>query len=441
MTFDIPMNELSPAGQTSAAHIEMELDRAGKAVVWISVISPLFLSQIAYNLGTFPISADLISYALFTSYLLVSGYVSLSILSLLLFISAIALAAFRMSFSDTSGTWTSLLLLSALYAPFCFRLRGVSDPRPVQDYIQRTFVTAATVIAVISIVQIVAVNAVKSPFITNIHFVLPEAIRSEGAYTYSREDAGLIKANGFFLRESSTLSLVMALAIILEYCTRARWLVLGILAGGLVSSFSGSGVIGIMAGLLLPRSLARVPVFVACLVGVVVVLFTLYSADIPYLNVWLNRLDEFTMPNTSGYARFVAPLDMIAHSFDDGFFSTWFGNGAGSYLREIGLLKVKYEVNDPTWAKLIYEYGLLGFALVLSVFVLRLHSSDLRVEACNYFVFTWLVSGQLLKPEFAVIVWLLTLVPKQLRRSGVARPVTATNFPWHRGEMEPMEMA
>src|SRR5262245_37428645 len=102
------MNELSPAGQTSAARTDVELARAGKVVVWVSVISPLFLSQIAYNLSTFPISADLISYALFTSYLLVSGYVSLSVLSLLLFISAIALAAFRMLFSDTSGTWTSL---------------------------------------------------------------------------------------------------------------------------------------------------------------------------------------------------------------------------------------------------------------------------------------------------------------------------------------------
>ena len=300
--------------------MEVELDRTGKAVVWATVLSPLFLSQIAYNLGTFPVSADLISYALFAFYLLVSGYVSLSVLSLLLCVIAVASGAFRIAFSDSSATWTSLLLLSALYAPFSFRLRNVHDPRPVQDYIQRAFVAAATVIGVISLVQIIAVNAVNNPLIANIHFVLPDAIRSEGVYTYRHESAGLTKANGFFLRESSTLSLVMALAIILEYYTTARWHILGILAGGLVSSFSGSGIIGLIAGLLLPRSLGRIPIFVAGLIGLIVVLFTLYSADVPYLNLWLGRLDEFTTPSTSAYARFVAPLDMIKRSFDGGFF-------------------------------------------------------------------------------------------------------------------------
>jgi hypothetical protein len=419
VTFDIPMSAPSLAGQASARRLEVELDWKGKALVWASIVSPLFLSQIAYNMDTFAVSPELICYALFSFNLVVSGYVSLSFLSLLLFASAVALAAFRIPFSNASASWTSLLLLLTLYAPFAFRLRNVHNPQPVQEYIERAFVAAATVIGVISLVQIIVVNVVKSPLLTNIHFVLPEAIRSVGAYTYSREGGGLTKANGFFLRESSTLSLVMGLAIVLEYYAAARWRVLGILAGGLVSSFSGSGIIAIIAGFLLPRSLGRIPIFIAEVVGVIIVLFVLYNADIPYLNVWLGRLDEFTTPSTSAYARFVAPLEMIQHSFDQDFFSTWFGNGAGSYLRETSLLKVRYEINDPTWAKVIFEYGLLGFALLLSVVMLRIYSSNLQVEACNFLLFMWIANGLLLKPDFILVIWLFSLVPKRLRPPAV----------------------
>ena len=72
----------------------------------------------------------------------------------------------------------------------------------LQEYIQDTFVSAATVIGVVAMVQIVLVNAVKTPLLTNIHFVLPDAIRSAGNYAYTREGTGLIKANGFFLSGS-----------------------------------------------------------------------------------------------------------------------------------------------------------------------------------------------------------------------------------------------
>ncbi len=180
-----------------------------------------------------------------------------------------------------------------------------------------------------------------------------------------------------------------------------------------------SGILALIAGFVLPRSISRIPAFIAAFVGVIGLLFVLSIADVPFLNTWFDRLDEFTTPNTSGYARFVAPFEMISHSFQE-FTSTWLGKGAGSYLREAGLLKVRYEVNDPTWAKLIYEYGVLGCILVSSIFVIRLYSSALRIEACNYLLFVWLISGLLLKPEFVLLVWLLTLTSKHYHRESPA---------------------
>jgi MFS family permease len=420
MSYEIASTAHPATDPASHSRSSADLSSTGKLAVRSAIIAFLFLSQVAYNIGDFPLSVDFICYASCAAYLLVSGYVALDFLSFSLFTGAAALAALRIPYSDSSTSWTSLLLLLALLVPFSFRMTDRYDLRSVQECIQDTFVSAATVIGLVAIIQIVVVNAVKTPFLTNIHFVLPDAIRGAGNYAYTREGTGLIKANGFFLRESATLSIVMALALMIEFYGKARLRILAIVGAGLICSFSGSGILALFAGFVLPRSIGRIPVFIASLIGLVAILFVLYIANIPYLDAWFDRLQEFTTPNTSGYARFVAPFAMVVHSFEE-VASTWLGKGAGSYLREIMLLRVKYEVNDPTWAKLIYEYGVLGFILVSSIFVIRLYLSSARIEVCNFLLFIWLSGGLLLKPDFTLMVWLLTLVPKHSSRSSPVR--------------------
>jgi len=391
----------------------MELTSAGKFAIWASIISVMFLSQIAYNIGTFPLSGDLICYALVALYLLTSGHASIGFSSFTLFIVALALACFGTLATTSAISWASLLLLFVLYAPFSVRVKGQTEV--VHQYILYAFVSAATVIAGVAVVQIILVNALKLSFLTNIYIVLPEAVRGAGFYTFAREGGGIVKANGFFLRESAELSIVTGLAIIIEYTTRARWRTLTILGAGFVGSFSGSGIFALAVGLLMPRSLARVPLFFVSCLGLLMALFFLYSLELPFLDIWFGRLSEFQTPNTSAYARFVAPMEMVGRSFDDGAVTTLLGNGGGSYLRSIVQLRSKYEVNDPTWAKLIFEYGLTGFFLVSAIFMGRLYSSRLRVEVSNYILFSWMSVGLVQKPGFALIVWLLTMVPQSRR--------------------------
>lgn len=414
MTLEIPIAAPAGAAHPQSASPETELSKSGRFAIWASIISVLFLSQIAYNISSFPASTDLICYAAVTAYLLISGFASIGFLPLFMFIVALVLACFATATATSVTSWTSMLLLFVLYAPFIIRLKG--DPDAVHDYILSAYVSAATTIAVVAIVQIVLVNATKSSLLTNIYFNLPQAIRGAGNYTFVREGGGIIKANGFFLRESADLSIVVALALVIEFGSRARLTVMGILGAGLICSLSGSGLLAITAGLLMPRSLARIPLLVVYLVGLILALYLLYSLNIPGLDLWFSRLSEFQTTNTSAYARFVAPMEMIGHSFDAGPLTTWFGNGAGSYLRDITLYRITYEVNDPTWAKLTYEYGLLGFGLISAILLQRLYSSRLRVEICNYLLFSWISVGVVLKPSFALIVWLLTLVGKPAHR-------------------------
>ena len=399
-----------------------EITSSGKFAVWASILSILFFSQIAYNIGEFPVSISFVCYALIALYLVMSGHASLSILNLFFYLIAGALACLRMvvTSSPALSSWTSLLLLSALYAPFLLRLKNTSDLEPVQQYIESAYVSAAAVISVVALVQILLVNAFNAPYFTNIYFVLPEEIRGAGNYTFLREGGAVVKANGFFLRESSTLSIVTGLALIIEYFTRARWRVLAILAVGLFCSISGSGILALIFGFLLPRSFNRVPLFVISSLVFILVFLVLYNAEIPGLNLFFDRLSEFTTPGTSGYARYVAPMDMVQQSFDEGGATLWLGHGAGSYLRSINLLRVKYEINDPTWAKLIYEYGLVGLTLILSFFMVRVYSSNLRPEICNFILYLWISSSTLLSPDFIGVFWLLTLVPQADRRPPLA---------------------
>jgi len=394
-----------------------ELTPKGKFAVWSSVLSILFFSQIAYNIGDFPVSTDFACYALIALYLLMSGYASLSLSALMLYLIAVALACLTMVLTTSSASWTSLLLLFVLYAPFTFRLQNRQDLELIQQYIQSTYVSAAAVISVVAVVQFVLVNGLGATALTNVYFALPEGIRGAGTYAFFREGGGMVKANGFFLRESSTLSIVAALALIIEYFASARKHILAILAVGLFCSFSGSGFLALALAFLMPRSINRLPLFLVSSLVFILVLFLAYKSEIPVLTVWFDRLSEFETPGTSGYARFVAPMDMVQLNINEGGATMWLGNGSGSFLRSIGLLRVKYEVNDPTWAKLIYEYGLVGLGLISTFFAVRLYSSDLRPEICNYILLIWISGGLVLKPDFVLMVWLLTLVPQTYSRS------------------------
>jgi hypothetical protein len=403
---------------------DAELTFKGRLAIWSAILSVLFLPQIAYNIGDFPVSTNFVCYALIALYLLMSGHASFSIPVFILYSLTAATACLAMVLTTSPVSWASLLLLVVLYAPFCFRLQNQHDLTLIQGYIQRSYVSAATVIAAIAVVQIVLVNGFGATFLTNVNFVLPEAIRGAGTYTYFRESGGIVKANGFFLRESSSLSIVTGLALIIEYFTRARPRTLAILALGLFSSFSGSGVFPLILGFLMPRSLRRVPHFLVSSLVFIFALFALYSWEIPGLTLFFDRLSEFQTPGTSAHARFLAPMDMVQRSLDEGGASLWLGHGGGSYLRSTGLLGVKYEISDPTWARLIYEYGLVGFTLISALFAIRIWSSGLRPEIRIFILSSWIIAG-LLSPSSTLSFWLLTLVP-QARRPHVPEHLNFT---------------
>jgi hypothetical protein len=400
--------------QISAVESLTQLDRTLKFVICCSLLSVLFCSQIALNVGEFPASLDFFCYLLFASHLLLSGTARINPTLADLFLISLMTGLISTAISDGFTSWSSFFLLIVLYAPFNEELQSSARSQQVHSYISATFVSLACIIAAIALVQLALVNAFKgSEYLLNISFVLPEQIRGAGNYAFYREaGSGLVKANGFFLRESSTLSILTSLAWLFEFYDRARASVLLLLGAGSLASISGSGLLIILVALLFPTTVRKIPFFFVGILALGVLLT--YGSELPGLNLWLDRLSEFQTPGSSGYARFVAPYQIVERSFADAW-SAWLGVGAGAYLRTIPLLRVKFEINDPTWAKLLYEYGVVGFLSWSMMLIIRLRSSELRIEICAAIFYAWISTGSVLKPDFVFLTWILTLAPSSGR--------------------------
>jgi hypothetical protein len=382
-------------------------------MIWASLIALMFAPQIAINIGEFPASIDFFAYLAFAGLLLVSGGAVISLYRLLLLVLTAVVALVGLKTGSELVSTNSMMLFLVLYFPFAIRPLIDDSGLQAQIYIRRVFVLFATILAVIGCLQLVAVNVFGLRDLANISLTLPEAILAAGRYASTREDAGVVKANGFFLKEASSLSGITALAFVVEYQSRARWTVLLVLLAGLLASASGSGILILLASFTIPtskRSLLALVVLVA--LGI---LIAATSAHVQWLNLWLDRLSEFDTEGSSAHARFIAPIAMIERGFASGSFAMLWGNGPGTYLRSIAALDLRYEISDPTWAKLPYEYGIIGSSLMAVLFTSRLYSGLVCWQLSMAIAWGWIASGAVLKPDFVLLVWLLTLVPKRTR--------------------------
>jgi hypothetical protein len=114
------------------------------------------------------------------------------------------------------------------------------------------------------------------------------------------------------------------------------------------------------------------------------------------LSFTVARLAEFGSVSSSAYIRYIAPGRLIADVVAQSPQLLWLGHGPGTIFRQ----QLGYEYHDPTWAKLIFEYGVIGFVAFLALFLVSLggRSAPIRVRAMLFG--GWLVmGGHLLSPE------------------------------------------
>jgi hypothetical protein len=99
-------------------------------------------------------------------------------------------------------------------------------------------------------------------------------------------------------------------------------------------------------------------------------------------------------------------------------------------------MRRSYEFHDPTWAKLLFEYGALGFVTFVGLFLTALRRPGIPLQLRAALFWGWLImGGHLLSPEQNFLTLMLVgLTPfgsviGRARRDGEAVAPPALHLP------------
>jgi hypothetical protein len=299
---------------------------------------------------------------------------------------------------------TSFLLLMVLYAPFAFSFADAAAAPKLWRWTVNLYIGFMVLMAAAGIVQFFAQLVFKADWLFDYTALIPEPIRASGGWNTVYSTGPWIKSNGFFLREPSMFSIAMAFALLCELSLARRKWVMAILALALVLSYSGSGLLCLAVGMLFPlggRSLLRV---LAC--AAVAAAVYLVFGDALNLSYTLERVDEINHERSSAYCRFIYPGAMALQQLDSNVWATLLGNGPGSMVRMGGTCA---DLHQPTYAKLLFEYGLAGTLAFGALIFVALNRSAAPIRIRAALALTWLLlGGNLLASEVLLVIYLLS---------------------------------
>ena len=220
--------------------------------------------------------------------------------------------------------------------------------------------------------------------------------------------SSLFKANGIFLLEPSFFSQLMAIGLLLELTYSKRFIAIAVFVFALIFSYSGTGLLVLAAGLpLVLISQRRVDLLFGML-GLV--LFAVLFATPLKLDVFLDRASEFSNPSSSAYIRFVSWYSLAQDALGHDALRALFGYGAGTF-RQVSNEYASTAV-EIFHAKLLIEYGLLGFFTYLGFLLYCIFSTRLTFALKVAAVVVTFMGGAFTEPVTGVVLTLLLIAPR-----------------------------
>lgn len=364
------------------------------------LLSTTVLQRFGLNLGTYAANITLMAMYLVLLVALASGRLSFSVDRVFLYVLCVVVAAASMfanvnlSAVDRSSL-SSLILVMAMYLPFMFVLK----PDPLggndADWVMRAFSNIAYLCAIAGIAQFFAQFVMRPTWLFDFTSSIPEIMRGPSGYNTVIPVGSFFKSNGFFFREPSGFSFVMAMALIVEGALYRRVPRMAAFGLALLVTYSGTGLLALFVGLLFPLGMRTVLRLGA--VALVGTLVFVVLGDALNLSFTLGRIGEFSSEKSSAYIRYVAPMRLVLDTINDTPWSVWLGHGPGTISRGVATY---YDFHDPTWAKLLFEYGVIGFIAFVALFVTALHRPRVPSPLRAVLFVSWLVmGGHLLTPE------------------------------------------
>lgn len=398
------------------------------------LISILILARFGINLGAYSLDASIVGmYVLIVFGLLTAAFrVSLkrtALYGLCIAFAGLSLYANLFWGPRPNTSFGSLSLLALLYFPFVFVLRPQTLAQDDAAFALGLFLNLALFVACSGIAQFFLQFVYRPGWLFDFTDFIPHALRGSSHYNTVIPVGSLYKSNGFFLREPSGFGFLMALSFIAELHSGRRTARLALFGLGLLVSYSGTGILTLCIGVLFPLNLRTVLRVSALILGGLVIFFLLGEAL--NLGATLERVAEFEgdREHSSGHIRYIAPMRLIADTLFREPWTAVLGHGPGSISRETQL----YEFFDPTWAKLLFEYGLLGTFSFLALFVSALRNPQTSPSVRAILFFCWLImGGHLLSPSNNYLVLALAgILPRSpyRRAASVAAPSEAPITP------------
>ena len=208
------------------------------------------------------------------------------------------------------------------------------------------------------------------------------------------------KPNAIFLLEASHTSQMIAMGLLLELALFHRLRFIVLFGCALVATFAGTGLL--MMLLSVPFLLGRVrpALIAACLLAIPVILGL--AAVTGWFEIVGKRLDEHERQDSSSYARFIAPTQIVIDTIEQHDPDTiLFGVGAGNMEKRPGVLWLAF-------SKVFVEYGFIVFLawLVFMSWVL-FRAPGAWIAAWMVAVQYHLLNGAFLVPLHVYLCWVL----------------------------------
>jgi hypothetical protein len=381
----------------------------------ITLLSAVFLQKIALpgTGGIYPL--NLLIFPAVTIAAFVAGILEVNTAAFIWYALFALVGSFSAALSSSSHVSVlSLGFLVVAQFPLVFRC-----VQPGESYrrVINLLSTVGCISALIGVLQFVGqfVVGVDTAFFLDTRLPASMTVTGYNSLIPLYWSSPVYKSNGFFFLEPSFFCQFLAIAVVAELLLGPRALRLFILIAGLVCSYSGTGLT--MLALFLPfyfihHGHSRLIVFVI-LVGAALILF----GDALHLDAFTRRLSELSDVQSSGWARFLSMFTVLQNVVFANDLTAFLGRGPGTVQEQFRLLS--FNAFDPTWGKVIYEYGLLGSLVYFRFFYLAFCKGPkgLRFAVGYTYLFLggYLLNASVLMQLAALVVWLGKTSPATLR--------------------------
>jgi hypothetical protein len=396
-------------------------DKAAARVDFALLASALFLQRFSLPFRNTFLMLDLVPVVLILLHQFFSGKLVVQYDRLLWFVAAAFAATYSLWLNFNGGMLTSYFLFLTLYS-----LVTLSRPSTPDRYNNtlRTFQFLVMVLSCLAVAQFFAQLVVDGRKLIMFYGVVPDFLlgfyNSGGENTIVPLVGHLIKSNGLFLSEPSTLSQVAALGILIEVLEFRRPRYLLAMIPGFLLAYSGTGMMILL--LFLPLACLRDRRAGLAALLVVMSAFGLSAAGVIDLSFFQGRVGEFENTKASGFLRFVAPFLLAGTQFDTASLQALLigsGPGTAKYFNSNSTVWITGAFTS-TWFKLFIEYGVIGSAVIICFFASCLRKSRCPGVMLAAFASMYLFVVVSLTTWFlTVVVVLCTLHGPEPRRSRV----------------------